>query len=332
MKLAEIFTDNLVLQAKKPIRVFGEAESDVTVTLAGRSVTVKPEGGKFLAELPAMPYGGPYTLTVESGDEKITLEDVYVGEVILFSGQSNIQFHMKDEITAPDSYADDELLRIFVSLRIENEEKIHPWDGWVKAQRDNIDWWAALAYLVGKRVREKSCAVGVIACSQGASVIQAWIERSLIAGSPLDLPTEVLAHGHTDPLFKKWNARGRLYDYMLSRLIPLSVGSVVWYQGESNASPAEGAIYVELLRMLIENWREKFRANLHFTVVQLADFNGNSEGWRLVQAAQLEAERVIPNVSTVICRDFSESDDIHPRTKWKLADRIYDSLCANKLI
>ena len=42
MKLASIFTDHMVLQRQKPIRIWGEAEGEVAVTFLGRTVLAAP--------------------------------------------------------------------------------------------------------------------------------------------------------------------------------------------------------------------------------------------------------------------------------------------------
>lgn len=326
MKLAEIFQNGVILQAGKPIRIFGEGEGKITVSLNGAFAETVAEGGHWVASLPAMEYGGAYTLTVCGENSMIEISDVYVGEVILFSGQSNIQFHMNEEITPPEKYTDDDMLRIFVSLRLEDEEWIHPSDGWVKARVDNIDHWSALAYLVGRDLREKGAfAVGVVACSQGASVIQAWIDEKLITGTDIDVPLEKRHFDSKYEPFQVWNSYGRLYHFMLEPLIPFSFGGVVWYQGESNASECEGEIYCDMLEVMIENWRDRFSdEKLKFFVVQLADYT-DSVGWKKVQKAQLEAENRIDGVKTLICADICEAKEIHPPTKWKLAERIVEA-------
>ena len=61
-------------------------DGPVTFELAQRSVTAEPEGGRFLARLPALPAGGPHALTVRCGQECVTLFDVMVGEVWLCGG------------------------------------------------------------------------------------------------------------------------------------------------------------------------------------------------------------------------------------------------------
>lgn len=328
MKLGEIFKNGMILQKGKPIRIFGESEGSVLLEFNGKGTAV--DGGKWVAEFPAEEYGGPYELIAIGDGEAVILSDIYVGEVVLLSGQSNIQFRMNEEITSPAEYKDDELLRIFVSERIEEGEPLTPSDGWVSAKSENIDSWSAAAYLVGRDLREKGVpAVGVVACSQGASYIQSWIDESELLGSALDIPEESCffnkAH-HAYDSYVRWNQKGKLYHFMLERLIPYSFGCVVWYQGESNSSVAEGEIYDKLLEMMIGCWRKAFDdSELEFIVVQIADYiyAGNPEGWRRVQEAQLRAGELY-KVKTVICSDICENDNIHPATKWKLAARIAD--------
>ncbi|MEG8038735.1 sialate O-acetylesterase [Sphingomonas sp. LR60] len=93
--LAHIFGDHGVLQRDRPIPVWGHAapRADVSVTLAGRTVAVRADvGGRWSTTLPALPAGGPYTLTVQSGRTHQTLTDMLVGDVYLCGGQSNMEF------------------------------------------------------------------------------------------------------------------------------------------------------------------------------------------------------------------------------------------------
>ena len=326
LKLAPIFRDHMVIQHGVPVHIFGEGCGEIMVSLGANSKTVQADG-KWLVTLEPMPAGGPHMLRVTCGGDAITVIDVMVGEVILCSGQSNMQFHMWDEVTPASDYADDGGLRIFVSGRMEQGEVILPQDGWVCAAKDNIRNWSALAYLVGRDLRrKKGCPVGVIACSQGASNIQTWIDERRYLGSALELPIEKMHPDARSPQYGVWNKPGLLYHYMLEPLLPYSVGNVLWYQGESNTSDAEAAIYMDLLRMMIENWREDFRnAALPFCVVQLADYR-DTAAWRGVQDAQMRAQAEIPGVTTVKCADISENDNIHPPTKWRLAARIAEVL------
>ena len=65
MKLGEIFRDHMVLQANKPIRVFGEGKGHVEVTFIGRTMSCENDtDAKWELEFPAMPYGGPYEMDI----------------------------------------------------------------------------------------------------------------------------------------------------------------------------------------------------------------------------------------------------------------------------
>ena len=327
MKLGEIFRDHMVLQANKPIRVFGEGKGHVEVTFIGRTMSCENDtDAKWELEFPAMPYGGPYEMDIVFDMEHIVIHDIMVGEVILFSGQSNMQFRMVEEVTDPKDYVDDDMMRIFVSERPEEGEPLSPRDGWVCCTKENIPEWSAIAYLVSLEAKKAGVpVVGAVVCSQGASAIQSWIDEKVYIGSPLDLPPEKLLHNWKEPKYV-WDSLGMLYHFMLERLIPYSFGNVVWYQGESNTTIDESKIYGDLLKMMIENWRYVFHdEKLPFVVVVIADFR-DGEDWAGVQRAQADAENHITNVVSVMSSDISEKQMIHPVTKWRLAKRIFSAM------
>ena len=324
MKLGEIFRDGVIFQKGKPIRVFGESEGEASITFAGNERKVP--GGKFVAEFPEMDYGGPYELVARDEKETVKVSDIYIGEILLCSGQSNMQFRMGEGAVEVEPREADDMLRIFVSDRIEKAEPLTPADGWTKARPENIDKWSAIGYQAGRELRKKGVpAVGIVACSQGASVIQSWIDEKVFVGSEVDIHAEEFNFDFRHPLYSAWNANGRLYHYMFERLVPFSFGGVVWYQGESNASVPEGKIYDGMLDMMIRNWRGALRdEKLFFIVIQIADNIHEGEGWKEIQEAELRVEKLTPYVKTVISADVCENDMIHPVTKWKLAKRVAD--------
>ena len=92
MKLASIFTDHMVLQRQKPIRIWGEAEGEVAVTFLGRTVLAAPDAnGHWMAVFPAAEAGGAFEVTISGDNETIVLTDVMVGEVWIAAGQSNME-------------------------------------------------------------------------------------------------------------------------------------------------------------------------------------------------------------------------------------------------
>ncbi len=329
--LGYLFTSHMVLQANKPIRFFGTGEGDIIVAMNHYTTKAACADGKWSAELPAMPYGGPYTVTITINGEHTVLEDVFVGEVIILAGQSNLQFKLETS-TTPEG-KDTERLRLFSSPRLESGEPFTPDDGWVVCTKQNAGRWPAIGYLTGEIIeREKDVAVGIITSYQGASVIESWVPEGLFESKGILLNDEEKGSSHHCPEYSAWNKDGTLYHYVVEKLMPYSVGTIVWYQGESDTSPAESKVYDKELAALIECWRKGYQdRTLPFIVVQLADLvdaaTGKvSDAWRQLQQAQLDVQKVVDHVTTVVSADISESDDIHPPTKAPLARRIADVL------
>ncbi len=101
LKLDRLFTSHMVFAANLPVRFIGVGDGEAEVIFAHHRQTVASSNGKWLVELPPMSYGGPYTLTFCAGEDTVALEDIYIGEVLLCAGQSNMQM-MLSQITQPE--------------------------------------------------------------------------------------------------------------------------------------------------------------------------------------------------------------------------------------
>jgi sialate O-acetylesterase len=95
------------------------------------------------------------------------------------------------------------------------------------------------------------------------------------------------------------------------------VRGVVWYQGESDASPELGATYGERFAHAVRSWREALGLpELAVVTVQLNRVTApptaeGDLGWSLVREAQRCASRTIPGVAVVPALDLPLSDQIH---------------------
>jgi sialate O-acetylesterase len=96
---AHVFSDHMVLQRDASVPVWGTADAGekVTVKLAGQSVSTTANAqGKWIVKMNRLGAGGPYTLTIK-GKNSVTISDVYLGEVWLCSGQSNMDMTVARE-------------------------------------------------------------------------------------------------------------------------------------------------------------------------------------------------------------------------------------------
>src|SRR5215216_2145202 len=94
--LPRLVRDSMILQRDTKLKVWGWASNgeEVKIKFNGKSAKTKTgNDGKWIAWLPAMKAGGPYTMEI-SGKNKIILKDVLIGDVWFCSGQSNMVHQM----------------------------------------------------------------------------------------------------------------------------------------------------------------------------------------------------------------------------------------------
>ncbi len=327
-KLNALFTDHMVFAADKPIRIWGEGDGEIRVRMADRRACTYARDGRWMIELESLPCGGPHEVHIESEAEEITLRDVYVGSVYLCGGQSNMQMKLGETDFDASRYENESRLRFFAARPLTEEGNFTPSDGWMCSTADTAARRSAIGYIMGmERVRQSGCAVGVIGCCQGGSVIESWLPEGVLERVGAVLSPE---DKYKDPCrLEWWNETGELYHYSLTDLMPFSLSGVIWYQGESNGREAEGRIYERQLRALIEKWRKDFGDDeLPFVVVQLPDFArcASKTGWAMVQQAQQSVANTTQNVSLVQARDVCSDRLIHPIEKEELSLRIARAL------
>ena len=327
LKVGVPFSSHMVLAKGRCVQVFGEGRGRVSVSVAGHTARTKAQDGRWLITLPAMPAGGPYTMTVRSGGEKIIYEDVMVGWVIMLAGQSNLKFKLHESSTPREEWVDDPMLREYTVDHTEDGEPHCSAEGWLDCTAEDAGNWSAVGYHLGMDIRKRTGeAVGIVNCYQGASIIEAWIPEEISQRNCYVLPAEELDGSHTYPPYQKFNQPGLLYERMIGKFKPYTVSNVVWYQGESNTGSGEYKIYPQLVCELINCWRDDFKEpDLPFTIVQIANLAGrNDDGWKNLQNAQMLIPSMIDGVTAVRSADVCEDDSIHPKTKSILAGRIAD--------
>lgn len=360
MNISKIFSNGMVIQAEKPINIFGKGCGTVSAEIDGLKAEINSKDDCWCLTLPPHTYGGPYTLNVILNGEELSFEDVWFGDVSLVTGQSNNQLKLWQTNTPKELYTDNENLRLFSVDRLEDQGKHvltdNGWvsvtnegavvdlqgehyssdDGWVTATKDTDCFWSALGYLVGKSLQEETGRkIGLVACYQGGSVIQSWLPKDYLLNTNCYIPDENRSHGYKNAAYF-WNKDGFLYENMLEHIIPFGFKCVLWYQGESNASGEDINKYGDILKLLINKWREDFKdKDLPFIVVGLHDYEINMKkdngSWLKLQTEQERACKETKGAFLIRCADVCEKNTIHPPTKTLLADRIFEAIKTNIL-
>lgn len=192
LKTANIFCDHMVLQREKPVHVWGTSDpgTRIIVNMAGIKATAKTKkDGTWMATLPAMPAGGPYTMTVSTKRENIVINDVLVGEVWVCSGQSNMEFQLKAAYNAEEEIrraANDQLVRSFDVVKdMARFPKDDLTGQWRVASPQTAGDFSAVAYLYAREISHTlNIPVGIINTSWGGTDIESWMSMETIDTFP----------------------------------------------------------------------------------------------------------------------------------------------------
>lgn len=190
MRTAAIFSDRMVLQREKPIKVWGDGKDGrtVTVTLCGHTASDTVRDGKWCVTLPPMPAAEHLTMTIRSGAVEIVYREISLGEVWLCGGQSNMEFEIKDELNGQallESLTPDCGVRFYYTPKqrmIDADfEKTERNTAWNEATPEAAKAWSAVGLYFALELHQKlGVTVGLIGCNWGGTSASAWVSRDVL--------------------------------------------------------------------------------------------------------------------------------------------------------
>lgn len=194
-----IFGNNMVLQADRPLPVWGQGTpgEEVLVDFAGQQKKIKVgEDGEWKVTLDPMPMnatGQPFKVTATSGSKTFT--DVLLGDVWLASGQSNMAQPGADKSEGGDTLASqppNPLFRVYPvaynewapepnTKQFAWERKVSNWFDWKQASPGT----SGVPYWFGSMLqKETGRPIGVIISPVGASNAECWIAMKDLEADP----------------------------------------------------------------------------------------------------------------------------------------------------
>jgi len=187
MKLAALFSDHAVLQRGISLPVWGWTLPNKRVCARLGSVAAAESksaaDGKFVLRLPPLTAGGPYELVVESPEpgERVVARDLWVGEVWICSGQSNMEWTMQN-LSGRDEYADCPGLRMInVPQLALSGRQPDVTAAWQVSTPVTCRSFSAVGTFFGRRLHnELGVTVGLINTSWGGTRIEAWTSRETL--------------------------------------------------------------------------------------------------------------------------------------------------------
>jgi sialate O-acetylesterase len=339
VKMASIFTDNMVLQQQSEAPVWGwdKAGSTVTVTTSWNKKSYKAKvnaNGHWLAKVSTPAYGGPYTVTISDGNT-IKLNNVLIGDVWICTGQSNMEIPMKGYKSQPISGSVDAILKSANSnIHIytvphasvaEVQENSKPSE-WHVASPEFVANFSATGYYFGRLLNEMlHVPIGLISDCYGGSSSEAWMDHEGLKDFP-----EIRVPAKTDSIKAVSRTPTTLFNGMLNPVIGYGIKGCIWYQGESNYDRPDQ--YEKLFPAMVKRWRELWQqGDFPFYYVQIAPYDytqlppynaGGKYNSAYLRDAQRKSLKVIPNSGMAVLLDVGEQATIHPPRKEPAGTRL----------
>lgn len=328
LSLPNVFMDNMMLQADKPIAVWGKAENGETVTATlsnGQDTytanTTAAKSDEFILTFPQTVPASytPYTLTVTDGTDTKTYENILFGDVYILAGQSNMAWTM-DNYKNGNATTDErqEVIRDIAEANhpyiryayISQESSAMPNDDapfgktWQSVTPSNVGSLSAIGYYFAEEIQaEQDIPIGLISMAWGGTPISVWVEK---------------ASAYNNHIYPYRNA---------------SVKGILWYQGESDEDIYQN--YDQRFIKMVDHYRDIFDdAALPFLEIQLARFGGaQKQSFHKVRELQLAAfnhyEDIAAATSTKntvgmlsIINQPASKTDIHPGGKKLTASQV----------
>ena len=355
-----VFNDGMVLQQGTVNVICGKTEAEnIAVMYKSRLYYGTVENGEWMVYLPIMNASKtPYRLTAYTELGKKSLSNVYVGEVFICAGQSNMditlaQFAQMGNLegrptnTHQDDInnAHDDLLRLFL---VDNSVKsFTPVDEygstamWQGASPSTVGSFSAVGYLFGRRMREAlDVPVGLIDTAVGGTGIVFWLTNEGYAElkeSGVHMYADARDPDSEDVAQTPLNAAvvpGYGYNAIIHPLRHLKVRGTVWYQGETDAMGGVSAeSYEKTLHRLAADWRETFDCpNMTWTIVELPRWDGaglmSPVNYGVIREAQQNFAKNDKLGAMSVSIDLgewtadNENDSIHPNDKSEISLRL----------
>lgn len=190
VRLPAVLSDGMVLQRNQPIKVWGWADCDETFEISWNSETYQVKAyadGRWEAELPAMPAGGPHVMKIG----EIELHDILIGDVFLCSGQSNMELPVRrvtDMFAEEIAGYENNFIRHYAvpqtfDFNVELEDT--PASSWKPCTQENVMSFSALAYFFAKELHKKTgVPVGLVNASWGGTPVEAWMSENALQPFP----------------------------------------------------------------------------------------------------------------------------------------------------
>jgi sialate O-acetylesterase len=330
--LPPFFSDHMVLQREGKAPLWGTAAVGEKVTVRFRDQEKQAtagENGTWRIELSGLKAGGPDELVIE-GKNKITLQDVLVGEVWVGSGQSNMGGRV-------GGYAkNDPTLAEWAKKTYPQIRGCGAESKWLEAKPGNNDLFSAILFAMAVRLHEElDVPVGMMLGAVGGTPSGAWLSPEALAA---DEPCQKLLAKYADEYpaqrkkfdevdYPRWKKAadeakaagktvgrelapppapgtvngqpiGHLYARHIKPLVGYGIRGVLWDQGEARTQVG-GVDQYSMMGALIRGWRNEWNVG-EFPFIYVQKPSGSGCAWEEAPPAKKPEPGVVALPPTIL--------------------------------
>jgi sialate O-acetylesterase len=359
-----VLADHMVVQRGLPVHLWGMAgaHENVSVTFRGETKgTIADDLGRWSLYLSPGEAGGPFQMSVK-GTNTITLDDVLVGDVWVASGQSNMEFPMKELVSARAEIAGAQYPKIRI-FRVHHRPSDYPRSDvpaktWALCTPENVADSSAVAYYFARDLYQKmNVPIGLMESFWGGTPAESWTSLHSLGADASLMPvfaersntvdeqeTTVLRLEEEDRQLAQAEAQAKaegkpvpgrpwhpdfaawapaaLFNGMIAPLTHFPIRGVIWYQGEAN-SGERAPLYAHLFQTMISDWRRAWdEGDFPFLFVQIANWNTEPDG-RWPEVRDAQRKAMrLRNTAMAVTIDIGDPVDIHPKDKLDVGLRL----------
>lgn len=343
--LPNVLGSNMVLQQQSEINLWGKADPEKKITISvswskDKTRTHSDSDGNWAVKV-ATPTASfaPQTITISDG-EKLTLENILIGDVWVCVGQSNMEMPVKGYQHQPVENSMTFIRRASSmkdKIRMFTVKKARSYDKdlddcvgeWREAAPQSVAETSAVAYFFAHELsHEVNYPIGIITAGWGGSRVEAWMPLAALREIATE---EQIKHKHTlHPL-----TPSELYCGMIAPIRNYKAKGFLWYQGEANLGYQSleylGDIdhYDIMLARMAKQWREDWgdkENKMPFYYVMIPSYfycnSYTDTTLPLFVECQERAMEIIPNSGMASTTDLGEATCLHPSKKFEIGARL----------
>ncbi len=217
-----LFSDHMVLQRGRTNPVWGtdHPAQKISLSVEGAARPISPvevvadPEGKWSLQCPELPTGGPYKLLLHGSTDKV-IDDVWVGDVWIASGQSNMEFPLArardaDKEIASANYPQIRVAKVTRAMAGDPATEVKT--GWDVCSPTNASRFTAVGYFFAREVFQKTqVPIGIIDSTWGGTPVEAWTSRQglrpVFAGIDQQLDAGKLSEPELQKIRREYQAK-----------------------------------------------------------------------------------------------------------------------------